>query len=51
VVNMEEICFSETLVSTYKFKWHYNPEDEHQHYRIQGYQSNKNENGWLSSGL
>jgi hypothetical protein len=29
-LKMETVCFSETLVSTYKSTWHYNPEDKHQ---------------------
>jgi hypothetical protein len=28
---MKRECFSEMLVSTYKAKKHYNPEDQHQH--------------------
>jgi hypothetical protein len=28
---MKAACSSETLVSTYKPTWHYNPEDQHQH--------------------
>jgi hypothetical protein len=28
-LKMEIVCFSEMLVSTYKFTWHYNPENQH----------------------
>jgi hypothetical protein len=28
---MEAVCSSETLVSTYKFTWHYNPKDQNRH--------------------
>jgi hypothetical protein len=27
-LNMETVCFSELLVSTYKSTWHYNPEEK-----------------------
>jgi hypothetical protein len=30
---MEAVYSSETLVSTYMFKWRYNPEDKHRHDR------------------
>jgi hypothetical protein len=29
---METVCFSETLVSTYKFTPCYNPQDQHRHF-------------------
>jgi len=28
-LKMEEVCFSETLVTTYKSTWCYYPEDKH----------------------
>jgi hypothetical protein len=30
-LKMEAVCSSETLVSTFKSTWHYNPEDQHRH--------------------
>jgi hypothetical protein len=30
-LKMETVCFCETLVSTYKPKWRYNPEEQHRH--------------------
>lgn len=31
MLEMDAVRFSETLVSTYKFIWRYNPQDQHRH--------------------
>jgi hypothetical protein len=33
-LNMEALCFSETLIPTYKSTRRYNPEDEHRHLHL-----------------
>jgi hypothetical protein len=39
----EGLCSSETMVSTYKSKWHYNPEDQYGHLHChENLKSNKN---------
>jgi hypothetical protein len=32
VLKREAVCSSGTFVPTYKSTWHYNPEDQHQHF-------------------